>query len=105
LEFSQWACHAEFTPSTSLRTGLSGGEILPLHFVQGFGSHAQNDKGEGVRMTERAQSDTSPGHCEADFVSRSNLGGGNKDCHASLAMTKEERVRMTRWLNKQSYVF
>jgi len=35
----------KFTPSPPLRTGLSGGEILPLHCVQG-----QNDKGEWLSM-------------------------------------------------------
>jgi len=27
-------------------------EILPLHFVQGFGSHAQNDNSEGLPQND-----------------------------------------------------
>jgi len=70
-----------FIPSTPLRAGLSGGKILRLRLAM--------TKEEALVMT-------SPCHCEADEVSRSNLGGGNRDCHALFAMTKEEGLRMAR---------
>ena len=79
----QWeGFFTEFIPSTPLRAGLSGGKILGPDSL-------------GPRMTkEKGLVMTSPCHCESDEVSRSNLGGGNRDCHALLAMTKEKGLRI-----------
>ena len=49
--------------------------------------------------------------CQAEFtmsgreILRSDLSGLRMTRSEGLAMTKEGEVRMTRWLNKQSYVF
>jgi len=47
-----------------------------------------------------ARNDTSPCLCEADEVSRSNLGGEQRDCHAEFILSGGEilrlQLRMTR---------
>jgi len=66
-------------------------EILPLHFVQGFGSLAQNDKKQRVQNDIEVLQNAV---AKTDLVKWCYCAHNSSiswDCFASLAMTKEAK--------------